>query len=40
MAAADGSHRVFDESFGRLWYGEPDAISNAIGFAKFFQPLT
>ena len=20
--------------FGRLWYGEPDAISNAIGFAK------
>ena len=26
--------------FGRLWYGEPDAISNAIGYAKFFQPLT
>jgi hypothetical protein len=22
--------------FGRLWYGEPDAISNAIGYAKFF----
>jgi hypothetical protein len=21
--------------FGRLWYGEPNAISNAIGFAKF-----
>ena len=21
--------------FGRLWYGEPDAISNAIGCAKF-----
>ena len=21
--------------FGRLWYAEPDAISNAIGFAKF-----
>lgn len=21
--------------FGRLWYGEPDAISNAIGHAKF-----
>ena len=19
--------------FGRLWYGEPDAISNAIGYA-------
>jgi hypothetical protein len=24
--------------FGRLWYGEPDAISNAIGCAKFFSP--
>jgi hypothetical protein len=23
--------------FGRLWYGEPDAVSNAIGFAKFFS---
>ena len=23
--------------FGRLWYGEPDAISNAIGSAKFFN---
>jgi hypothetical protein len=22
--------------FGRLWYAEPDAISNAIGFAKLF----
>jgi hypothetical protein len=21
--------------FGRLWYGEPDVISNAIGYAKF-----
>src|SRR5438094_6121278 len=21
--------------FGRLWYGEPDAISGAIGYAKF-----
>ena len=21
--------------FGRLWYGEPDASSNAIGYAKF-----
>ena len=21
--------------FGRLWYGEPDGISNAIGYAKF-----
>jgi hypothetical protein len=23
--------------FGRLWYGEPDASSNAIGYAKFFS---
>jgi len=23
--------------FRRLWYGEPDAISNAIGYAKFFS---
>jgi hypothetical protein len=21
--------------FGRLWYGEPNAISNAVGCAKF-----
>ena len=24
-------------SFGRLWYGEPDAITNAIGYAKFYS---
>jgi hypothetical protein len=23
--------------FGRLWYAGPNAISNAIGFAKFFS---
>jgi hypothetical protein len=23
--------------FGRLWYVEPNAISNAIGYAKFFS---
>jgi hypothetical protein len=23
--------------FGRLWYAEPDAIGNAIGYAKFFS---
>jgi hypothetical protein len=23
--------------FGRLWYGEPNAISNAIGYAKFLS---
>ena len=21
--------------FGRLWYGEPNSVSNAIGYAKF-----
>ena len=24
-------------SFGRLWYAEPNAISNAIGYAKFYS---
>ena len=23
--------------FGRLWYGEPNAISNAVGYANFFS---
>ena len=23
--------------FAQLWYGEPDAISNAIAYAKFFS---
>ena len=23
--------------FGRLWYGEPNAISNAIGYAKHYS---
>ena len=23
--------------FGRLWYAEPDAVSNAIGCAKFYS---
>ena len=23
--------------FGRLWYGEPNAISNAIGYTKFYS---
>jgi hypothetical protein len=22
--------------FGRLWYGGPNAVSNAIGYAKFY----
>jgi hypothetical protein len=24
--------------FGRLWYGEPNAVSNAIGYAQFILP--
>jgi hypothetical protein len=23
--------------FGRLWYGEPDAVTNAVGYAKFYS---
>jgi hypothetical protein len=23
--------------FGRVWYGEPDAVSNAIFYAKFYS---
>jgi hypothetical protein len=23
--------------FGRLWYGEPAAVRNAIGYAKFYS---
>ncbi len=23
--------------FGRLWYGEPNAVDNAIGSAKFYS---
>ena len=23
--------------FGRLWYGYPNAVSNAIGYAKFYS---
>jgi hypothetical protein len=26
--------------FGRLWYGEPYVVSNAIGYAKRSQSLT
>ena len=24
-------------AFGRLWYGEPDAVSNAVDYAKFYS---
>jgi hypothetical protein len=38
-------HRGFDLIsdallFGRLWYGEPGAISNAIDYAVFFSLFT
>jgi len=23
--------------FGRLWYAEPDAINNGVGYAKFYS---
>jgi hypothetical protein len=23
--------------YGRLWYGEPNAISNAVDYAKFYS---
>jgi hypothetical protein len=23
--------------FGRLWYGEPNAVANAIGYGKFYS---
>jgi hypothetical protein len=33
-----GVHLISDAlPFGRLWYGEPNAISNAIDYAKFFS---
>jgi hypothetical protein len=24
-------------AFGRLWYAEPDAVSNVVGYAKFYS---
>ena len=33
-----GVDMIFDVlPFGRLWHAEPNAISNAIGYAKFFS---
>ena len=23
--------------FGRLWYGEPNAVNNAVGYAQFYS---
>ena len=30
------SECTFTMPFGWLWYGEPDAVSNAIDYAKFY----
>jgi len=31
-----GVDLIFDAlPFGRLWYAEPNAVNNAIGYAKF-----
>ncbi len=33
-----GVDLIFDVlPFGRLWYGEPNAVSNAIGYVKFYS---
>ena len=33
-----GVDRISDKlPFGRLWYSEPNAISNAIDYAKFYS---
>ena len=38
LPAARVSNLISDVlPYGRLWYGEPNAISNAIGYAKFFS---
>jgi hypothetical protein len=35
-----GLEIIFDAlPFGRLWHGEPDAVSNAIGYTPVFPPL-
>jgi hypothetical protein len=42
LSVANKDKRGFDLisnalPFGRLWYGEPNAIATAIGYAKFFS---
>ena len=33
-----GVDLISDElPFGRLWYGEPNAVNNAIGYAQFYS---
>ena len=34
-----GVDLIFDAPFGRLWYGGPNAVSNAIDYAKFRSRL-
>jgi len=29
--------RIDQWAFGSLWYAEPNAISNAVGYAKFYS---
>jgi len=37
VAASSSIQRFGSSLFNRLWYGEPDAVSNAIGYAKFYS---
>ena len=33
-----GADLIFDAlPFGRLWYGEPNAVANAIGYAEHYS---
>jgi hypothetical protein len=31
------SRELLRAPFGRLWYGEPNATSNAVDYAKFYS---
>jgi hypothetical protein len=41
QVSRDRARIVFDswmaDPFGRLWYAEPNAISNAVGYAQFYS---
>jgi hypothetical protein len=42
MTSVESDHRGVDLitdalPFGRLWYGEPNAVANAIGYAEFYS---
>jgi hypothetical protein len=33
-----GVHLISDAlPFGRLWYGDPNAVANAVGYAQFYS---